>query len=110
MQSYVYLSIYKKGAKEWQADKEVIAADQYGSQSADREWKRSVSSHSRYSGRGGQAYVEGSAARAYDVEPLRREQERKRREEEYQRRERERRNRIAERLNFREYTVHLCCF
>ena len=27
MQSYVYLSIYKKGAKEWQADKEVIAAD-----------------------------------------------------------------------------------
>lgn len=27
VQSYVYLSIYKKGAKEWQADKEVIAAD-----------------------------------------------------------------------------------
>ncbi len=27
MQSYVYLSIYKKGAKEGQADKEVIAAD-----------------------------------------------------------------------------------
>ena len=92
MQSYVYLSIYKKGAKEWQADKEVIDSRQYGYSRQTGSGNRSVSSHSRYSGRGGQAYVEGSAARAYDVEPLRREQERKRREEEYQRRERERRN------------------
>lgn len=65
---------------------------QYGYSRQTGSGNRSVSSHSRYSGRGGQAYVEGSAARAYDVEPLRREQERKRREEEYQRRERERRN------------------
>ena len=65
---------------------------QYGYSRQTGSGSRSVSSHSRYSGRGGQAYVEGSAARAYDVEPLRREQERKRREEEYQRRERERRN------------------
>lgn len=65
---------------------------QYGYSRQTGSGSRSVSSHSRYSGRGGQAYVEGSAARVYDVEPLRREQERKRREEEYQRRERERRN------------------
>lgn len=74
---------------------------QYGYSRQTGSGNRSVSSHSRYSGRGGQAYVEGSAARAYDVEPLRREQERKRREEEYQRRERERRNPYSERLNFR---------
>ena len=65
---------------------------QYGYSRQTGSGSRTVSSHSRYSGRGGQAYVEGSAARVYDVEPLRREQERKRREEEYQRRERERRN------------------
>lgn len=52
---------------------------QYGYSRQTGSGNRSVSSHSRYSGRGGQAYVEGSAARAYDVEPLRREQERKRR-------------------------------
>ena len=45
---------------------------QYGYSRQTGSGSRSVSSHSRYSGRGGQAYVEGSAARAYDVEPLRR--------------------------------------
>ena len=36
---------------------------QYGYSRQTGSGNRSVSSHSRYSGRGGQAYVEGSAAR-----------------------------------------------
>ena len=38
---------------------------QYGYSRQTGSGSRTVSSHSRYSGRGGQAYVEGSAARVY---------------------------------------------
>ena len=69
---------------------------QYGYSRQTGSGSRTVSSHSRYSGRGGQAYVESRSAK--DVKRNISEESAK---EEI---------RIAERLNFREYTVHLCCF